>query len=130
MNVAEFFEQYQDAFNAKKLEQLIPYYFLPTVFMNADEKLIFMRTEQIEDYLQQVFAEGVEKGVDRISVDVRQVMKLAKNIMFCNVEWHFFDTDGRDFSSSQVSYTLQLEDDSHPKIIAIVRDKEPEFGSI
>ena len=127
MDVTTFFEQYENAFNQKDVEQLVPYYFLPTILMNADEKLIFVRAEQIEDFLHQIIQEATQSGVERIAVELKQVMKLAKNIVFCNVEWRYFDKQGDNIMISPVSYTLQLKDEGHPQIIAIVRDKEPAF---
>ncbi|MCV2885614.1 hypothetical protein OE749_13015 [Aestuariibacter sp. AA17] len=121
----EFFNQYQQAMNDKRVDTLTSYHSLPSVFVLNDIKRVASTSEDIDEVNQGFLQALSQKEVSHCEALVNQAIRLSDSVLFASVRWQFKDVGNRLLITSYCSYTMQVVDEQTLKIIvAVIDDQE------
>lgn len=122
--IEQFFVQYSAAMDKADVRKLTSFSLKPMVFVTDDSKRI-CHSQQDIDAVNGLLISGLKKGgVVKHTPKVIQSMRLSDSVRFVKVRWIFSDTDEQTLFSCYCSYTMQVVNGEHLKILISVLDDE------
>jgi len=124
MQVQEFFADYSQAYNDKDIERMVERYSVPAIIIQEHKRWVLTERGDIRDHVQRRIDEYQQQGVEQVTLELMQMIKLAEEFAFCNMLWRFFDKQGKLVLTCPVSYTLQMRGTDVRHIVSVVKDKD------
>lgn len=116
-----FLTDYVAAHQARDVERLATFYFLPTVFLLQKDVVAILDSADLNQFLERAFrAFHSNEASTRFSATLLAQRQMGDKIASFDVDWDITDADGGSVLSFRVTYDL-IDVDGRWKIVLIAR---------
>lgn len=121
--VADFFQQYAQAYINSELESFGQLISLPSMLLAGDNKTLLTDTDSLQGYLLSRIEKYRELGVVHADFVLQHQLRLSEQLQFVSLYWRFFDSGSKVLFTCHTSYTLQRRGEQW-QVVAIILDDE------
>lgn len=125
LQAQSFFDALSGAVDARQVSKLVPFFHIPTIFVEEGVKNACVTTDQLQSQLSHYLENAALSEPYHHNPQVLQVLKLSSSIYFVQVKWQWLsDQSDAVMSERQSSYTIQSDADGGFTIVVSVVDGE------
>lgn len=121
--VADFFQQYAQAYINSDLETLGQLISLPSMLLAGDNKTLLTDSGSLQAYVLARMEKYRELGVVHIDFMLQHQLRLSEQLQFVSLYWRFYNSDSKVLFTCHTSYTLQRCGEQW-QVVAIILDDE------
>ncbi|HEY9041313.1 MAG TPA: hypothetical protein VIN66_03955 [Rheinheimera sp.] len=121
--VADFFQQYAQAYINSELESFGQLISLPSMLLAGDNKTLLTDTESLRGYVLCRVEKYRELGVENADFVLQHQLRLSEQLQFASLYWRFYDSSNKVLFTCHTSYTLQRCGEKW-QVVAIILDDE------
>src|SRR5690606_31309086 len=102
--VADFFQQYAQAYINSELESFGQLISLPSMLLAGDNKTLLTDTDSLQGYLLSRIEKYRELGVVHADFVLQHQLRLSEQLQFVSLYWRFFDSGSKVLFTCHTSY--------------------------
>lgn len=122
-----FFDSLSEAVDAHQVAALIPFFHIPTIFVQEGVKTACVTTDELNRQLAHYLENAALTAPYHHNPEVLHVIKLSSSIYFAQVKWQWLNNDDNTvMSERQSSYTIQKNGNGGFTIVVSVVDANEE----